>query len=334
MPKSVACFLRFASVLTFLPSAPAFGEAQSGAPLARQSVREALENVAALKRPGEDGYATFWDGNKYVQCRPLQDGAWRCEAAGTLMQPSLERVLTPERAARLIAVGWRLDPSFGNYVQTYAAEIPLDRIAASIAETLEQAYAADLGKLQAETNWVRSEKCPPRNGPSQNLAGVVNDAPSMRGVAIHACAYTPSPALARDPAAASAESIVARYGKRVASELQRLRVNMKKRVYFALNFDSAYVQCESSSELPGIYCEAESADSWPVLASVLTPERLAKLHAAGYVDPGYSPNYSKNYPSAKFSDDAIARELLTILFEVYGYDGRVKLDITTEKDQG
>jgi hypothetical protein len=37
------------------------------------------------------------------------------------MQPSLGRVLVPDRIARLTALGWRFDPSFGNYVQDFSS---------------------------------------------------------------------------------------------------------------------------------------------------------------------------------------------------------------------
>ena len=64
--------------------------------------------------------------------------------------------------------------------------------------------------------------------------------------------------------------------------------------------------------------------------TILTDERVARLRAAGYTDPGRSPNYSKSYPLEKFSDVAIATELLTILHEVYGYTGPTKLKVLTE----
>ena len=69
-------------------------------------VAAVLENITNLNRPGQDGYATVWDGNKYVQCKRLSDRNLRCEAAGSLMQSSLGHVLTPERVARLTALGW------------------------------------------------------------------------------------------------------------------------------------------------------------------------------------------------------------------------------------
>ena len=91
-----------------------------------------------------------------------------------------------------------------------------------------------------------------------------------------------------------------------------------------------YVQCMPDKAPPSIYCEAQSADSWPALTAVLTPDRVALLHAAGYEDPSRGPNYSKTYAADQFADAAIARELLTILHEVYGYAGLPKLKVDTE----
>ena len=79
-----------------------------------------------------------------------------------------------------------------------------------------------------------------------------------------------------------------------------------------------------------MYCEAQSAESWPALTTILTDERVARLRAAGYADPGRAPNYWKSYPLDKFNDAAIAGKVLTILHEVYGYSGATKLKIVTE----
>jgi hypothetical protein len=107
-----------------------FPSSAAGPPATSQSrVEAALENIVALERPGKDGLATISDGNKYVQCRRLPDHALRCEAGGALMQPSLDHVLSPERIARLAALGWRLDASFGNYVQSFPADLPASQVA-------------------------------------------------------------------------------------------------------------------------------------------------------------------------------------------------------------
>ena len=87
--------------------------------VSKPRILTALENIMNLDRPGQDGFATIWDGNKYVQCGRMFDRSLRCEAAGTLMQPSLGNVLTPERVGRLAALGWRLDSRFGNYVRDF-----------------------------------------------------------------------------------------------------------------------------------------------------------------------------------------------------------------------
>ncbi|HWG03411.1 MAG TPA: hypothetical protein VG271_00225 [Beijerinckiaceae bacterium] len=181
-------------------------------------VATALENITLLQRPGQMGFATVWDGNKYVQCGRKPDGSLRCEAAGTLMQPSLEHVLVPEKLARLGALGWRLDPSFGNYVQIFAGGMPASAVADAIVQVLAEAYGAQVTVLDVETYWVASEPCPPRNGRSQNLAGLINDVPSMASTAVHACSYARAPGLEPNPPAAAAETLIAKYGRKVTEK--------------------------------------------------------------------------------------------------------------------
>ncbi len=297
----------------------------------KSRIEAAIGNVIALDRPKQEGLATIWDGNKYVQCGRLPDHSLRCEAAGALMQPSLGHVLVPARIGRLAELGWRYDPAFGNYVQSFSADTPVSQVADRVLEALAEGYDADLANLETRSDWIASQPCPPRNGPSQNLAGSINDAPTMAATAVHACAYTPAPELEPQLAARSATDLINIYGTRVTAEIQRLRVNIDRRVFVVLDTDAGYVQCEAATSPPTIYCEAVSADSWPVLANVLTTERVARLHAAGFADPGRAPNYWKNYPVDEFDDTAIARELLTILHDVYGYTGAPKLAVATEK---
>lgn len=291
-------------------------------------VDAALQNITTLSRPGRIGYATVWDGNKYIQCRRLPDRAMRCEAAGASMQPSLRAVLTGERLNSLAALGWSLDPSFGNFVHLFPAETTTADIAVHVLRTLAEGYGADITDLDIETAWISDVPCPPRNGPTQNLAGMISDAPSMRAFAIRTCSYKPEPPAPQK--VASAPELIARYGAHVAAEIQRLRINAQNHVFTVFDPGLGYVQCKPQTPDPVLYCEAQSPESWPALATILTPERLASLHKAGYADPGRAPNYWKSYPFDKYSDAAIATEILTILYDVYGYAGATPLKVIAE----
>jgi hypothetical protein len=295
---------------------------------ASSRIDEALQNITALVRSGRVGYATFWDGNKYIQCRRMPERGLRCEAAGTSMQPSLRNALTGDRLARLATLGWALDLSFGNYARTFSAETPTNRVADQILQTLTEAYGAEPANLEVQTEWVADVACPPRNGPSQNLAGLISDAPSMRKSALRACSYAPdwqTPQMAR-----SSAELIAIYGATTTAEIQRLRINAGRNVYVSFNAGIGYVQCMPETPPAAMYCEAQSAESWPALATILTDERVSRLRNYGYADPGRAPNFWKSYPLDKFNDAAIAGELLTILHEVYGYTGATKLKILTE----
>jgi hypothetical protein len=294
-------------------------------------VDEALQNITSLIRPGKVGYATVWDGNKYVQCRRTATRDLRCEAAGFSMQPSLQRVLTPERLQRLSEQGWQLDSSFGNYVRIFSADVATDSAAGQILKTLVDGYGANPADIEIHSIWIDDTPCPPRNGFSQNLAGMVNDAKEMRATAVRDCVYK-SNVEPQQQAATSANDLIARYGATTTAEIQRLKVNAARRVFTVFGAGIGYVQCMPETPPEAIYCEAQSAESWPALSALLTPERVTRLHSAGYADPGRAPNYSKSYPFKQYSNAAIAAELLTILHEVYGYTGAVKLSIKTEKD--
>ena len=294
-----------------------------------QQIDEALQNITALVRPGKVGYATFWDGNKFIQCRRLLDRQTRCEAAGSTMQPSLKSILTGERLTRLTTLGWTLDPSFGNYTRTFPADAPTARVATEILRTLVDAYGANEAGLELQTAWVLDIPCPPRVGPSQNLAGSVNDARSMRAVTIHTCSFVPH---AGEPASLTEQSLDGLrelYGGRIAAEIQRIRLNRNRNVYVIFDAGIGYIQCMPQTP-PAIYCEAQSVESWAALSAVLTPERVSLLHKAGYADPGRAPNYSKTYTIGPDTDRTVADEVLTILHAVYCYTGKIALKIKTD----
>ncbi|HSV00839.1 MAG TPA: hypothetical protein VLI91_12100, partial [Roseiarcus sp.] len=181
------------------------------------------------------------------------------------------------------------------------------------------------------TDWIASRPCPPRNGWTQNLAGAISDPPALAKGAIRACAYEAARDGAPHLATGAVAELIEVYGPRVTAEIQRLRVNLDREVFVIFDAGIGYVQCASENSPPSIYCEAQSADSWPALAAVLTPDRIAKLHATGFADPGRAPNYWKSYPLDGADDAAIAGEMLTILHDVYGYTGAEALVIKTEK---
>jgi hypothetical protein len=328
---------RLSEVVVFIAAATvALAAGAASAETIEAKVVAAIETVKVLERPGRDNLATVWDGDKYVQCRHMSNQTLRCEAAGAKMQVSLSHVLTPDHVGRLAAMGWMLDPHFGNYVQTFKPDAPSGEVANKIIAALAQGYDADVAKLEIETTSIESEPCPPRNGPSQNLAGLINDAPSMAATAVHDCAYTPDadePARALPPGS-TVSDLVKLYGPKVSAEVRRLRVNMHRgQVFVIFDIGVGYVQCQPDTDPDAFYCEAQSAESWPALAAVLTPERIARLHALGFADPGRAPNYSKTYPANKFDDQAVASEVLTVLHDVYGYYGASKLEVKTEEDR-
>jgi len=157
-------------------------------------VIEALDNIRNVTRPRQDGYATIWEGQAFVQCHALSDQSLSCEAAGATMQPALAQILTPDRKQRLTALGWRLDPSFGAYTQTFSPTLGLDQAADRILSALNQGYGADLTRIDVQTRWVGHQTCPPRHGPGQTLAGLVDDDPVMAATSVHGCTYS-GPAL-------------------------------------------------------------------------------------------------------------------------------------------
>ena len=320
-------------LLVILITWPAPGRAQAPAllggvdePALVQRVAAALDNITQRVRPGRVGYATVWDGNFYVQCRRLEDRRIRCEAAGSTMQPSLTSVLTEGRRGRLASLGWVVDPRFGNYVRTFPAETPAAVLAADLLGVIARSYGGEMSRIETETEWVADMPCSPRNGFSQNLAGRISDAPSMRDTAVLGCAFLPEPP---PPEARSAGELIAIYGAEVAAEIQRLRVNHARHVYAIFSAGIGYVQCMPESP-EALYCEAQSAESWPALAALLTADRVALLHRAGFEDPGYAPNYARRYRFDAFDDGTLAAAILTLLYEVYGYTGAEALEISTE----
>lgn len=300
----------------------------------RVRLEQALATVEQPPHLAQEDLVDIWDHNKTIQCR--NDGAGlHCEAGGDRMQPSLSHVLTPERIAQLIKLGWRLDPSFGNYIREIPSGTGPDELADLLLRSLALGYGADLTALNIDSKTIGYDACPPRFGPGQDYAGMIIDDPDNKADAVHACAYTPAPdkveLLPVKTAAGPIDDLIASQGATVVPEIQRLLSAHAPHLFLILDSDAGYVQCRTDHTPGELECEAASTDSMPALANQLTPDRVARLHQAGYVDPGPVANYSKTYPANALDAPAVSAELLALLHDVYGYDGSTALEVTTDK---
>lgn len=59
------------------------------------------------------------------------------------MRPSLARVLSPTKVARLGELGWALDPHFGNHVRVFPGGRPVGQVAGDILTALSDVYGAE-----------------------------------------------------------------------------------------------------------------------------------------------------------------------------------------------
>lgn len=93
-PRLLATGCILLSTLIFLSES-----ASADQPVASKSRFDtALQNILILERPGQDGYATFRDGNKCIQCGRTKGRGLRHEAADTLVgetMPSFDQ--TPDK---------------------------------------------------------------------------------------------------------------------------------------------------------------------------------------------------------------------------------------------
>jgi hypothetical protein len=202
----------------------------------RALVEAAVANMMSLDRPGQVGLATVFDGNKFVQCRRIDDRSIRCEAAGALMQPSLSYTLTGAKIEAMEAFGWTNDASFGNWIQTFPADGAPQRIANEIETALADVYDADPKTTEAHTDWVAKQACLPRVADKLDRAGSVNVDRRREADVIRACAYTPANDAGPSVKNGDLDDLMAAYGARVSGELQRLRVNLDGEVFCDLRW--------------------------------------------------------------------------------------------------
>lgn len=67
-----------------------------------------------------------------------------------------------------------------------------------------------------------------------------------------------------------------------------------------------------------------------VRSSSFSTEPFSPYHHSSPIAAG-TPNYSKTYATDQVDDASIARELLTVLHDVYNYTGQPKLKVITEE---
>ena len=126
--------------------------------------------------------------------------------------------------------------------------------------------------------------------------------------------------------APGAARLIARDGARLGAAMTWLRGDPRRGLYVFFTPDT-YVECRPGPARGTIDCLAPCPDAWPWLEKVLTPQRIARLHAAGYADPGVE--YSKEYLAGEPAD-VIAAELIALLHDAYDYRGMPPLILTAE----
>jgi hypothetical protein len=305
------------------------------------SVAKAIKQILMAHRPRQDGVLTVRDNMLFVQCldRPGAPDL-RCEAAGLEGEPWLHNVLTMERQDRLMALGFKPDTTYGNFVRTFPRSIKPARLAEIIVGVLTEIYGADAEDIEALTDWLPTDPCHPRIKASHDRGGSIatpqwgfaNDiGPGCKIV-------TNTDGMNYDdpdnvPSDVQPIDLDAHYGAAIAAQITRLEAGHHTDHIWAI-FEAGvpYVQCAPDTEDNKIYCEAASEDSIGApLARLLTADRRQKLIVAGFEPPGKEMNFRRFYPLDHYDAAAIAHALLTVLHDSYGYTGTPAMMLKTEK---
>lgn len=320
----------------------------SGSALAGPALKtEIVQGIAAVilaENDKTDGILTVSESNLFVQClRSHLLPQWRCESAGTEGQPWLHDVLTPERRAKLAALGFVPDAETGNFVSTPLKAIAPDALAGTILQVLTEIYGAVPEEIEVKAEKLRSARCHRRIKVGYDRGrAILTKSIGLKQNAEKGCKLTSGPheAEAADetdaetgtpPAAPPPVDVDEHYLTPMAAELDRMR-QAGPHAFVIFEAKPAYVQCQHDAEGKRMYCEAASADAvGKAVANILTPERKAKLIAAGFAPPGRVMNYSRFYPDAEYSIPLVARALLRVLRESYGYQGTPAIAVITEK---
>jgi hypothetical protein len=292
---------------------------------------DGLHLVATSSRHDKERIVTAYYGHRYVQCRRASEETLSCETSGDRMQPALNHILSRSRLDQFAQAGWRQDPNFGNWVQTFPADTRSSDLAGWMLRFMAVEFLADPSKVHVRTAWIARQACPPRRDLSRRLPGAIDDGYDEDGGAglIHACTYS-VPVLEPRTAIVPVDDLMEFDGARIAREIDWLKQNGDDSAVAVFDTGEGYARCESGSDGGGIYCELSSVETLPVLAKRLTPDRIEQLHRNGFVRTGDRLNYGKTYPADGTPASAIAAELVTLLHDAYAYGGQPHFTVATD----
>jgi len=314
--------------------------AEPAQPAGLPELEKGIEAVMVPQSAERDGVLTVSDGNLFVQCLNSQYlPAWRCDAAGFEGEPWLRHVLTAARQERLIALGFRPDKETGNFVAFLPKATPPDALEERILLVLRDAYGVRPDDITVRAEQVKSGLCHRRIKPNADLGGsILTPRWGFAKDAAKDCrTVSGADALNRDDPAAVLPDVGgidldALYVRPMTAELQRLEtVGKGHDAYVIFDATPAYVQCMHDRDGDRMYCEAASDDAvGKPVERILTPERKAKLIEAGFEPPGKVMNYRRFYPRAQYDMEAVAKALIDVLRQAYGYRGAPAMTVATE----
>lgn len=316
--------------------------AAADVPLAAQ-IADGAKAVLVQETSKTDGILTVRDDNQFVQCLGSHFlPAWRCEAAGFEGQPWLQHVLTADRQSALIRLGFKPDPKFGNFVAAIPKTTAPDALAGLLIQVLTEGYGVTPEDIKFNAERMASRRCHRRIKADHELGGLIQtptiglsrDAEKGCGMESNSAAMNYDDPSAVIPAATGID-VDARYIPAMTTELQRVEgMGDAVEAFVIFSAGPAYVQCQHDEKGRRMYCEAVSEDSvGKPIERILTPEAKARLLAAGFAPPGKVMNYSRFYPSDQYDMTALAKILLGVLKDVYGYRGEPPMRLTTEKQK-
>jgi hypothetical protein len=321
----------------------AFASSAVAGTLPAAQIADGVKAVLVQENAKTDGILTVRDDNQFVQCLGSHFlPTWQCEAAGFEGQPWLHHVLTVERQANLVRLGFKPDPKFGNFTALVPKTTTPDALAGLLIQVLTEGYGVKPADIEFKAERMASRRCHRRIKADHELGGLIQtptiglsrDAEKGCGMESNSAAMNYDDPSAIIPAATGID-VDARYLPAMTKELQRVE-GMGKGIEAFVIFVTgpAYVQCQHDDEGRRMYCEAVSEDSvGKPIERILTPEGKAKLLAAGFAPPGKTMNYSRFYPSDQYDMTALAKILLDLLKNVYGYEGEPPMRLTTEEQK-